>query len=68
MNEAVAFITTNGPVLLDVAARLIAAAAIIASLTPSPKDDSIIGKIQGGFKKVIDLFGFNFGNAKNATK
>jgi hypothetical protein len=37
------------------------AAAAVAALTPSPKDDSWVAKI----RKVIDIFGWNWGFAKN---
>ena len=40
---------------------VMAAAAAIAALTPSPKDDSWIAKI----RKVIDIVGWNWGFAKN---
>ncbi len=39
----------------------IAIASIIASLTPTPKDDAWIGKLY----KLIDLVAFNFGKAKD---
>ena len=42
----------------------IAAAAAIAALTPSPKDDSIVGKL----RKLIDFLGLNWGFAKNDKK
>ncbi len=42
----------------------IAAAAAIAALTPSPKDDSLVGKL----RKLIDFLGLNWGNAKNDKK
>jgi hypothetical protein len=40
------------------------AAAAVAALTPSPKDDSRIAKI----RKVIDYLGWNWGFAKNDKK
>ena len=40
---------------------VVAAAAAIAALTPSPKDNSLIGKI----RKVVDFLGLNWGFAKN---
>jgi hypothetical protein len=40
------------------------AAAAVAALTPSPKDDSRVAKI----RKVIDIFGWNWGFAKNDKK
>jgi hypothetical protein len=43
---------------------LMTAAAAVAALTPSPKDDSWVAKI----RKVIDIFGWNWGFAKNVKK
>ena len=39
----------------------VTAAAAMAACTPSPKDDSWVAKI----RKVIDIFGGNWGFAKN---
>lgn len=46
------------------ATTTIAAAAAIAALTPSPKDDSIVGRL----RKLIDFLGLNWGFAKNDKK
>lgn len=46
---------------IDVATKVVAAAAAIASLTPTPKDDGILLIV----RKVVDFFAFNFGHAKN---
>ena len=37
------------------------AAAAIAALTPTPRDDGIVAFL----RKVIDIIGMNIGNAKN---
>lgn len=37
----------------------------IAALTPTPKDDNAIGKALKVVRKIIDVFAFNVGNAKN---
>ncbi len=42
----------------------VTAAAAMAALTPSPKDDSWVAKI----RKVIDIFGWNWGFAKNSSE
>ena len=47
--------------IIEGAAYVISGAAIIAALTPTKKDDVILGKV----RRVIDLLAFNFGNAKN---
>lgn len=66
MNDAISFISAHWKDILAVIAQIIGVSAMIAALTPSSKDDTVIASIQNGFKKVIDILGFNFGNAKNA--
>lgn len=39
----------------------VTAAAAMAAITPSPKDDSWVAKI----RKVVDILGWNWGFAKN---
>ena len=50
--------------IVDVTTKIIAAAAAVAALTPSPKDDSTIQWV----RQVIDTFALNFGNARNEKK
>ena len=45
---------------LGIVTGVIAAASIITSLTPTPKDDAMISK----FYKVIELLALNIGKAK----
>lgn len=52
------------PMYIELAVHVIAAASVIAALTPTPKDDSVVSKVRA----VVDLLAFNFGNAKNARK
>ena len=40
---------------------IMGAAAAIAALTPTPRDDGIVAFL----RKVIDIIGMNIGNAKN---
>lgn len=47
--------------IVDVGSKVVAAAAAIAALTPTPKDDSILS----GIRKVIDFFALNIFNARN---
>jgi len=56
------WITQNASVLIDIVAKIIAAAAAVAALTSSPKDDGILSSI----RKVIDMLALNWGNAKNS--
>ena len=45
---------------ISYATAIISACAIIAAVTPTPKDDSVIAKIY----RVIDLLAVNIGKAK----
>lgn len=61
MKEAFTWITENGEAIWGIASTIVTAAALIAALTPSPKDDSWVAKVRG----VIDKLGLNWGFAKN---
>ncbi len=52
---------TNAPQYLQVAASVVAAASVIAALTPTPQDDGILLIV----RKALDFLAFNFGSAKN---
>jgi hypothetical protein len=54
------YILENKEELFGVVTAIIAAASAIAALTPTPKDDTIIGKAY----KVIDWLALNVFNAK----
>ena len=47
--------------IVAVLTAVVTVASIIASLTPTPKDDKIVGKCY----KVIDALALNIGKAKN---
>jgi|TARA_R110002020_G_scaffold173286_1_gene364122 hypothetical protein len=47
--------------LIGIITGVVAVASAIAALTPTPKDDNIVGKIY----KVIDLLALNVGKAKD---
>lgn len=55
------YIATNWFEILEVASLVVAAAAAIAALTPTPKDDGVIKTI----RKVVDALALNVGKAKN---
>lgn len=55
------YIATNWFELVEVASLVVAAAAAIAALTPTPKDDGVIRVI----RKVVDGLALNVGKAKN---
>lgn len=54
-------IVTNAETYLQIAANVVAAAALIAALTKNPADDTWVARI----RKVIDVLAFNVGNARN---
>ena len=47
--------------LIGILTGIVAVASAIAALTPTPKDDTIVGKVY----KVIDLLALNVGKAKD---
>ncbi len=51
----------NLPQYIEIALAVVGAAAAIASLTPNPKDDGIIKKINS----VLNIVALNVGKAKN---
>lgn len=55
------FIFDNVNNFFDIALKLVGAFAVIASMTPNETDN----KIADQALKLINLLGFNFGNAKN---
>jgi|TARA_X000001382_G_scaffold23240_1_gene14156 hypothetical protein len=58
------WITENIGNVFDILSKLIAAAAAIAALTSTPKDDGILMKV----RKIIDMFALNILNAKNSDE
>jgi len=42
---------------------LISLAGVITAITPTPKDNAVLGVV----RKVLDIAAFNFGGAKNAS-
>ncbi|MBR7158353.1 MAG: hypothetical protein IKD08_01560 [Alphaproteobacteria bacterium] len=55
------FIIVNLDGILTVIASVIATAAAVAALTPTPKDDAVLSAI----RKVVDTLALNVGNAQN---
>ena len=55
------YIITNWFEILEVAGLVVAAAAAIAAMTPTPKDDGVIKVV----RKVVDALALNVGKAKN---
>lgn len=57
------FLAVELPYLASVATSVIGGAAIIAAVTPTKRDDKILGKVA----RFFDVVGFNVGNAQNKT-
>ena len=55
------YIVENKEQLFGIVTAVIAAASAIAALTPTPKDDNLIGKAY----KVVDWLALNFFKAKD---
>ena len=49
--------------LVNIATAIIAACSVVAAVTPTPKDDSLVGK---GYK-VLDIIALNIGKAKEKS-
>ena len=58
------WILENKEALIGILTSVIAVASAIAALTPTPKDDTIVGKIY----KVVDLLALNVGKAKDKAE
>ena len=61
MKEIIAYITENASALISTATAIVAAASAIAALTPTPKDDTVVGKLY----KIVDWLALNIGKAKD---
>ena len=55
------YILENKEQLFGVVTAIIAAASAIAALTPTPKDDTVIGKVY----KIVDWLALNLFKAKD---
>ena len=55
------FIINNVDNFLSIATQIIGVFAVIASMTPNEVDTQILDKVA----RLINVFGFNFGKAKN---
>lgn len=55
------WVVENWEAILAAVTAVVTAASAIAALTPTPKDDAIVGKLY----KVIDVLALNIGKAKD---
>lgn len=58
------WVIDNSAELISILTGIVAVASAIAALTPTPKDDSIVGKVY----KVVDFLALNVGKAKDKGK
>lgn len=61
MIEAITYVTGNWDAIGGAILAVIGAAATIAALTPTAKDDGAVAVL----RKIVDVIGMNVGNAKN---
>lgn len=47
--------------MIELALKVVGAASIVATITPTPKDNMILGVL----KKVLDVLAQNYGKAQN---
>ena len=53
-------ILSHADQIIDIAAKAVALASAVAVVTPTPKDDTVVGKAY----KVVDFVALNWGKAK----
>ena len=58
--EALSWISANIETVIAIVTAVVTLASLIASVTPTPKDNAVITKLY----KVIDLLALNIGHAK----
>lgn len=56
MSKIIAYIMRNMGELVNCIEAALRLATSIASLTPTPKDDSVVNAIKKGFKKIKEFF------------
>jgi len=61
MTDIISWITAHLGQIVAILTGLVTVASAIAALTPTPKDDHIVGKVY----KFIDWFALNVGKAKD---
>jgi hypothetical protein len=61
MIQVITWISAHADQIIGALTSIVTGASALAALTPTPKDDSLIGKIY----KVIDFLALNIGKAKD---
>ena len=58
--EALSWISANIETVIAIVTAVVTLASLIASITPTPKDNAVIAKVY----RVVDLLALNIGHAK----
>jgi hypothetical protein len=61
MIQVITWISAHADQIIGALTSIVTGASALAALTPTPKDDSLIGKIY----KIIDFLALNIGKAKD---
>lgn len=61
MGDMINWVLAHKGELIGILTSVVAVASAIAALTPTPKDDTIVGKVY----KVLDMLALNVGKAKD---
>lgn len=61
MIQAITWISAHADQIIGALTSIVTGASALAALTPTPKDDSLIGKLY----KVVDFLALNVGKAKD---
>jgi hypothetical protein len=61
MIQALTWLSAHADQIVGALTSIVTGASALAALTPTPKDDSIIGKLY----KVVDFLALNIGKAKD---
>ena len=64
MSDIINWISENHIALLSILTGVVTVASLVASLTPTPKDDTFVSKLY----KYLDLLALNVGKAKERGK
>lgn len=61
MIQAIVWVSTHSDQIIGALTSIVTGASALAALTPTPKDDTFMGKLY----KIIDFLALNFGKAKD---
>ena len=61
MIQALTWLSAHADQIIGALTSIVTGASALAALTPTPKDDSIIGKLY----KIVDFLALNIGKAKD---